>query len=324
MICLGIESTAHTFGCGIVNDKKVLSNVISPYTTPKGGILPAAAADHHAEACGEVISSALQKAGITMKEVDVIAFSQGPGIGQCLRVGACATRALAIRHNKQIVGINHCIAHLEIGRAQTNAKNPVLLYASGANTQIISFEGGRYRILGETLDIGVGNMLDTFARHIGIGFPGGPKIEALAKEGKSYVELPYVVKGMDASFGGILTNLQRKFDTGEKKEDLCFSLQETVFAMLVEVAERALAHCNKTELLLGGGVACNKRLQEMCEIMCKERGAKLFVPERQFLVDNAAMIAWTGLLEFKAGITTKLPDTCIKPYWRTDEVEIKY
>ncbi|MFH1181746.1 MAG: bifunctional N(6)-L-threonylcarbamoyladenine synthase/serine/threonine protein kinase [Candidatus Woesearchaeota archaeon] len=323
MICLGIESTAHTFGCGIVDGKKVLANLISAYTTPKGGILPAAAADHHVEVCGDVIGSALQKAGIAMKDVDVIAFSQGPGIGQCLRIGAVAARVLSLQHKKPLIGVNHCIAHLEIGRAQTKAKNPVLLYASGANTQIISFEGGRYRILGETLDIGVGNMLDTFARHIGIGFPGGPRIEELAKKGKSYIELPYVVKGMDASFGGILTNLERK-SANYGKEDLCFSLQETVFAMLVEVAERALAHCNKDELLLGGGVACNKRLQEMCSIMCQERGAKLFVPEKQFLVDNAAMIAWTGLLEYKAGITTKLSDTCIRPYWRTDEVEISY
>ncbi|MBN2453943.1 bifunctional N(6)-L-threonylcarbamoyladenine synthase/serine/threonine protein kinase [Candidatus Woesearchaeota archaeon] len=326
MICLAIESTAHTFSAGIVTDKrKVLSNIISAYTTPKGGILPAEAADHHAEVCGDVINKALQKAELKMKEIDFIAFSQGPGIGQCLRIGATAAKVLSLKNKIPMVGVNHCIAHLEIGRALTAAKNPVLLYTSGANTQIISFEGGRYRIMGETLDIGVGNMLDSFARHIGIGFPGGPKIEESAKKGKNYVELPYVVKGMDASFGGILTNLKHKYDSGKYgKDDLCYSLQETVFAMLVEVAERALAHCNKDELLLGGGVACNKRFQQMCGIMCRERGAKLFVPEKQFLVDNAAMIAWTGILNFKAGVRTKLSESTIKPYWRSDDVEIVY
>ncbi|MEK6838069.1 MAG: UGMP family protein, partial [Nanoarchaeota archaeon] len=180
---------------------------------------------------------------------------------------------------------------------------------------------GKYRIFGETLDMGVGNMLDQFARHIGIGFPGGPRIMQLAAAGKNYVELPYVVKGMDVSFGGILTNIRRKYDTGSyTKEDLCYSLQETVFAMLVEVAERALAHTDKNELLLGGGVACNTRLQQMCRIMCEERGAKLFVPERQFLVDNPAMISWLGILEYLKGTRTAVEKSAIRPYWRTDEV----
>ena len=184
------------------------------------------------------------------------------------------------------------------------------------------FEAGKYRVFGETLDIGAGNMLDVFARHIGLGFPGGPKIMRLAEAGKRYVELPYVVKGMDVSFGGILTNIKRKFDSRNYgKEDLCYSLQETVFAMLVEVAERAMAHTGKNELLLGGGVACNTRLQEMCRIMCEERGARLFVPERQFLIDNGAMISWLGILEYLKGARTAVEKSAIKPYWRTDEIQ---
>jgi N6-L-threonylcarbamoyladenine synthase len=203
-------------------------------------------------------------------------------------------------------------------------KDPVLLYASGANTQIIAYDGGKYRIFGETLDIGIGNFIDGFARHIGLGFPGGPKIEKLGKKG-SYIKLPYTVKGMDVSFGGLLTNLKTKYNTGKyKKEDLAYSLQETVFAMLTEVSERALAHCEKKELVLGGGVACNKRLQEMCDIMCKERGAKCYTPENQFLVDNAAMIAWTGILMYKAGETIEIKDSEIRPYERTDEVEVSW
>src|SRR3989338_5106551 len=322
--CLGIESTAHTFGIGIAqgdgNKGRILANVIKQFTTEEGGIIPSEASDHHVEACDTAITEALAAAAIKMNEVDIISFSQGPGIGHCLRIGAAAARTLSLVHRKPLVGVNHCISHLEIGKLLTRAKDPVLLYTSGANTQVIAFESGKYRIFGETLDMGVGNMLDQFARHLGIGFPGGPKIMQLAAAGKKYVELPYVVKGMDVSFGGILTNLERKYDAGSySKEDLCYSLQETVFAMLVEVAERALAHIGKKEMLLGGGVACNTRLQEMCRIMCEERGVKFFVPERQFLVDNGAMIAWLGILEFLKGARTKLEKSAIRPYWRTDD-----
>ncbi len=323
--CLGIESTAHTFGIGIAtiggSKGRILANVIRQFTTKTGGIIPAEAAEHHVDICDTAISEALAAAEIKMKDIDLISFSQGPGIGHCLRIGAAAARTLSLVHKKPLIGVNHCISHLEIGKLLTAAEDPVLLYVSGANTQVIAFEAGKYRIFGETLDIGVGNMLDVFARHIGIGFPGGPQVMKLAAKGKNYIELPYVVKGMDVSFGGMLTNIKRKYDEGScSKEDLCYSLQETAFAMLVEVAERALAHTGKKELLLGGGVACNTRLQQMCKAMCEERGAKLFVPERQFLVDNGAMIAWLGILEYAKGTRTRVEDSAILPYWRTDEV----
>ena len=224
-----------------------------------------------------------------------------------------------------MVGVNHCIAHLEIGSLLSKAKDPVLLYASGANTQIIAYDGGKYRIFGETLDQGIGNFLDAFARYMGMGFPGGPKIAALAENGKNYIELPYVVKGMDVSFGGILTNLKQKFDSKKfSMEDLSYSAQETVFAMLTEVSERAMAHCEKNELVLGGGVACNTRLQKMAKIMCEERNARCFVPENQFLLDNGAMIAWLGILKYKSnkGKTEALNKIDIRPYERTDDVEV--
>jgi len=321
MICLGIESTAHTFGVGIVKDKKVLTNVKDSYTTKSGGIIPVNATEHHIEICDKVIQDALSKAKIKLKDIDLISFSQGPGIGHCLRIGAIIARSLSLMLNKPIIGVNHCIAHLEIGKLLTKAKDPVLLYASGANTQIIAFEGGKYRIFGETLDSGVGNFLDAFARHIGLGFPGGPKLDKLSKEGKNFIELPYVVKGMDVSFGGILTNLKQKFNSKKyTREDLAYSMQETVFAMLVEVSERAMFHCNKKELLLGGGVACNTRLQEMAKTMCRENGSECFILENQFNVDNGAMIAWLGLKEFKEGKKQKIESTEIRPYWRTDEV----
>ena len=326
MICLGIESTAHTFGAGIINDKgKILANVKDSYTTEKGGIHPTEAKNHHIKVADQVIYDAFDFAGISLEDVDLISFSQGPGLAPCLIVGMEKAKELAKKIKKPIIGINHCIAHLEIGRALTECKNPVLLYASGANTQIIAYDGGKYRIFGETLDNGVGNFLDGFARFLGLGFPGGPKIYELALKSKNYIELPYVVKGMDVSFSGIQTNLKQKVDSGKfKVEDLSYSCQETVFAMLVEVAERAMAHCEKDELLLGGGVACNLRLQEMCKKMCEERNAKCFIPPNGVMVDNGLMIAWEGIIEYKSRGGDNLNNIDIKPYERTDDVKVTW
>ena len=320
MICLGVESTAHTFGIGIVKDSKVIANARMLYTTKSGGMILYKVADHHVENCDAVLQQALDEAGIELKDIDLISFSQGPGMGHCLRVGAFFARVLSLKLKVPLVGVNHCVAHLEIGKT-VGASNPVLLYASGVNTQVIALEGGKYRIFGETLDIGVGNFLDSVGRAMNVGFPGGPEVEKLALKGK-LIDLPYVVKGMDVSFGGLLTNIKQKLKNNISKEDLCFSLQETAFAMLIEVSERAMAHCEKKELLLGGGVACNKRLQEMAKIMCKARGAKCFILPNSLNIDNGAMIAYLGLEEYKAGKRQKVTDTSMLPYWRTDDVDV--
>ncbi len=323
MIVLGIESTAHTFGIGVIKEKKILVNKRDLFTTEEGGMVPAEVADHHVDVCDGLLKKALIEAKINMNDVDLIAFSQGPGIGHCLKVGAFFARALSLKYDKPIVGVNHCVAHLELGSMLFDCKDSVLLYVSGANTQVIAYAGGTYRIFGETLDMGVGNFIDAFARYLGLGFPGGPKIEKLASKTKEFVKLPYSVKGMDVSVGGMLTNMKRKYSSGVSKEVLCYSVQETLFAMLVEVAERALAHCGKKGLVLGGGVACNKRLQEMCKIMCIERGATLYVPPNDVLVDNAVMIAWLGLQKFSAqGRGDAYNSLKIRPYERTDDVKV--
>lgn len=325
MICLGIESTAHTFGAGIVTDKgKVLANIKDSYTSKKGGIHPTEAKNHHEKVCDDVVNKALEKANVSFEKIDLISFSQGPGLPPCLVVGMKKAKELSRKLKIPVIGVNHCCAHLSIGELTTKCKDPVLLYTSGANTQVIAYEGGKYRIFGETLDQGVGNFIDAFARHTGMGFPGGPKIYELAIKGKNFIELPYSVKGMDISLGGLLTNLKQKYDSKKYSlEDLSYSLQETVFAMLLEVAERAINHCQKKELLLGGGVACNKRLQQMAKTMCKEGSYKCFIPENQFLVDNSAMIAWQGILE-RGNATSNLNKIDIKPYWRTDNVEVNW
>jgi len=319
--CLGLESTAHTLGIAILKDNKFLANETHSYSNPSGGIHPTEAALHHKTQKDILLEQTLKKAALTMKDINLIAVSNAPGLSPCLLIGLNFAKDLAKKYNIPIIGVNHCIAHLEIGKLVTEAKDPVLLYASGANTQIIAFEAGKYRIFGETLDMGIGNFIDTFARQLGIGFPGGPKIQELAEKSNNYIELPYAVKGMDVSFSGMLTNLKQKERT-EEKEDLAFSAQETAFAMLIEVAERAMAHCNKQELLLGGGVCCNKRLQEMAKIMCKERNASCFIPENQYLSDNAAMIAYSGLLKYNSKGPDSLENLDILPYQRTDQVEI--
>lgn len=348
---LGIECTAHTFGVGLVNNSKILANVKDSYTTEAGGIIPIQAAKHHKQVAEKIYKEALKIGNISEKEIKAIAISNAPGLAPCLIEGLKFVKKLSNKLKIPLIPVNHCIAHLEIGRV-TGSKDPVMLYVSGANTQIIAYEAGKYRIFGETLDMGVGNFIDSFARHLGVGFPGGPKIEALAKQSQNYIELPYTVKGMDIALSGILTNLRQKIErmsdkpplsspnhppltvneskksrakrANYTKEDLCYSMQETVFAMLVEVVERALAHTGKRELLLGGGVACNKRLQEMCDIMCKERDAKLFVPPNPLLVDNAAMIAFLGEIMFNADIKKKPDEVDIAPRERTDDIMVSW
>lgn len=301
---------------------KVLANAIKMIGGEVGGIHPREAANHHVIEIPKQIEKALEEAHLGYEDIDLVAFSQGPGLGPCLRTAATAARSLSLALGVPIIGVNHCVAHLEIGRVVTGCDDPTLLYASGGNTQIIAYAGGRYRVFGETLDIGIGNMLDKFGRETGLTFPSGPKIEQLAKEGKQLLELPYSVKGMDVAFSGILTAALQLRKKGASMEDLCFSLQETCFSMLVEVTERAMAHVEKEEVLLGGGVVQNKRLQEMVRIMAEERGARMYVPPARLCIDNGAMIAWTGLLMYKSGSRMSIDETVIKQRFRTDEVEV--
>jgi N6-L-threonylcarbamoyladenine synthase len=325
MRALGIEGTAHTCGVGIVDETcRVLANVYDMIKPEKGGIHPREAANHHAEVVVPLIRKAADVAGIDLSDVDLVAFSQGPGLGPCLRTVATAARALALSLDVPIIGVNHCVAHLEIGRGVTEAKDPVLLYVSGGNTQVIAFARGRYRVFGETLDIGVGNLLDKFAREAGLPFPGGPILEKLAREGTKLLPLPYSVKGMDVAFSGMLTAALALRKRGASLEDLAFSIQEVAFAMLAEVTERAIAHLDKDEVLLGGGVARNERLREMVGRMTSDRGARMFAPPGDLCIDNGAMIAWTGLLMQKGGVHMALKDTAVEQRYRTDEVPVPW
>jgi len=326
MITLGIEGTAHTIGIGIFDDEgkgKILADVRKTYT-PKEGIHPREAAQFIGENFSNVLFEAISNAGVNFKEISLISFSQGPGMGPCLRTVATGARVLSLHYKIPILGVNHCVAHIEIGKFICKFSDPLVLYVSGGNTQILKLKNSRYRIFGETLDIGIGNMLDKFGREVNLKHPAGPKIEELAKKGKKYFELPYVVKGTDLSFSGVLTAAIEKFKKYKiSLEDICFSLQETSFAMLTEVTERALAHLKAKEVLLTGGVGNNKRLQEMLEKMSKEHGAKFSFPEG-YCSDNGVMIAILGSLMYNSGERHSIEETIIKQRFRTDDVEIHW
>ena len=321
MISLGIEGTAEKTGIGIVDsDGNILAMAGKQLYPEVGGIHPREAAEHHAKWIPQLIPQAMEEAGLEYNDIDFISFSQGPGLGPALRTVATAARTLALSLDVPIVGVNHCIGHVEIGKLDTGAHNPVTLYVSGGNSQVIAYESGRYRIFGETLDIAIGNCLDQFGRETGLGHPGGPVIEKLAKEGE-YIQLPYVVKGMDFSFSGLLSAALRAYEKGEKIEDICFSLQETAFAMLVEVTERALAHTEKDEVLLCGGVSANSRLRDMMKIMAEEHYAKFYMPEMKYSGDNGVMIAWLGHLMYENFGPLDINNTEIIQRFRTDEVD---
>lgn len=357
LYALGLEGSANKLGAGIISHApdgtvSILSNVRHTYVTAPGeGFQPGDTARHHRAWILRVVSEAVKRSGITLQECDCICFTKGPGMGAPLSSVVLVARTLSLQYNVPLVPVNHCIGHIEMGRTITGATNPVVLYVSGGNTQVIAYSAQRYRIFGETLDIAVGNCLDRFARVIGLSNDPSPgyNIEKEAKKGKYLLPLPYATKGMDISLGGILGSVEsytrdkrfkpnpgsklpaataedhgkmangetwsgdgRHVISGEATEeqdsytnqlnasiafdplaksanevkeitpaDLCFSLQEHVFSMLVEITERAMAHIGSKEVLIVGGVGANQRLQNMMGIMAAERGAKVFATDER-------------------------------------------
>ena len=329
-LCLGFEGSANKVSVGVVRGQDILSNPRRTYITPPGtGFLPRETAQHHQAHVLDMVRQALEEAGVRPEELDCLCYTRGPGMGGPLVSVAVVVRVLAQLWSKPVVAVNHCVAHIEMGRCVTGAADPVVLYVSGGNTQVIAFSQGRYRIFGETVDIAVGNALDRLARVLGLSNDPAPgyNVEQLAKQGSRFVELPYTVKGMDVSFSGLLTATEAAARDSLRPgsevtpADLCFSFQETVFAMLVEITERAMAHTCSADVLIVGGVGCNERLQAMMATMCSQRGGRLFATDERYCIDNGAMIAYTGGLAFAKGLTTPLADTTCTQRFRTDEVE---
>ncbi|TGZ83037.1 glyco protein endopeptidase kae1 [Ascodesmis nigricans] len=359
-IALGLEGSANKLGVGLIahfsdnSPAQILSNLRDTFISPPGeGFLPKDTAKHHRAWIVPLIKRTLKESGVKVKDIDVICYTKGPGMGAPLQSVAVVARTLSKLWDKPIVGVNHCVGHIEMGREITGAQNPVVLYVSGGNTQVIAYAEQKYRIFGEALDIAVGNCLDRFARTLNIPNDPAPgyNIEQLAKSGKVLLELPYTVKGMDCSFSGILayidqlaTQLAPSSDadstTKSKQErkplldpatnnpitpaDLCFSLQETVFGMLVEITERAMAHVGSSQVLIVGGVGCNERLQEMMGEMARERGGSVYATDERFCIDNGIMIAHAGLLAWRTGFETKFEDTTCTQRFRTDEVHVAW
>jgi N6-L-threonylcarbamoyladenine synthase len=340
MLVLGIEGSANKIGVGIVSDGPrrgpggdvILANVRRTYITPPGtGFLPRETAEHHRRVLLDLVAEALREARVRPEELDALAYTKGPGMGAPLQSVAVVVRTLAQLWRKPLLAVNHCIGHIEMGRAVTGLSDPIVLYVSGGNTQVIAYSLHRYRIFGETIDIAVGNCLDRFARLVALPNDPSPgyNIEQAAKRGRRLVELPYVVKGMDVSFSGLLSRLEgvARGDLAAGRctvEDLCFSLQETVFAMLVEITERAMAHCGKQDVLIVGGVGCNERLQEMMAVMARERGGRVGTMDARYCIDNGAMIAWAGLELLRGGRTTPLEQSTITQRYRTDAVVVTW
>lgn len=340
-LAIGLEGSANKLGVGIVkhhrgalgpgNRAEILANVRDTYIAPPGeGFLPRDTAKHHRKWVVRLIKQALEAAEIDPRELDCVCFTKGPGMGAPLHCVAVAARCISLLWGKPLVGVNHCVGHIEMGREITGAEHPVVLYVSGGNTQVIAYSNQRYRIFGETLDIAVGNCLDRFARTLKIPNDPSPgyNIEQLAKKGTKFLSLPYTVKGMDVSLSGILVYidaLAAKIGTEDYTvENLCFSLQENVFAMLVEITERAMAHVNSSQVLIVGGVGCNERLQEMMRSMAQDRGGSVYATDERFCIDNGIMIAHSGLLAYRTGFTTPLEDSVCTQRYRTDDVLISW
>lgn len=375
MIAIGLEGSANKLGVGVMLHPKdgstpqVLANIRHTYVSPPGeGFLPKDTARHHRAWVVNVVKRAVREARLRVEDIDCICYTKGPGMGAPLQSVAIAARMLSLLWGKELVGVNHCVgrmccpsgimfmpanrADIEMGRLITGSTNPVVLYVSGGNTQVIAYSSQRYRIFGETLDIAVGNCLDRFARTLQISNDPAPgyNIEQLAKQGKQLVDIPYAVKGMDCSFSGLLAAVEAMAATyglgGEKyerrnhnpnppasslgleskptREDLCFSLQETVFSMLVEITERAMAHVGSTEVLIVGGVGCNERLQEMMTIMTRDRGGSVHATDERFCIDNGIMIAQAGMLAYQSGFRTPLKESTCTQRFRTDDVLVEW
>jgi N6-L-threonylcarbamoyladenine synthase len=333
IFCLGIESTAHTFGCSVIQFDlitkigKIISESRSVYKAPDGaGIHPREASRHHLDKSPTILKQVLIQSNLKPKEIDLISYSAGPGLGPCLRVGAVIARALSSFYNIPLIPINHALGHIELGMMLTKCQDPLVLLVSGGHTMILAFSNKKWRVFGETQDITMGQLLDQFGRYMGLASPCGNKIEKYATQSsKKYYQLPYIVKGNDVSFSGILTATKKLLDNGYNKFNICFSVQETAFAMLSEVVERALSFTEKKEVLIVGGVSANKRLSNMLKIATKRQKATLYTCPTYYSGDNGAQIAWTAICDnISSGKTIKVQDALINQSWRLDKVEVNW
>jgi N6-L-threonylcarbamoyladenine synthase len=261
---------------------------------------------------------------VSLGDLDGVAYAMGPGLGPCLRVGAVVARTLASSLNLPLVPVNHAVGHIELGCLLTGARDPVVLLVSGGHTMILAYSAHRWRVLGESLDLTLGQLLDQFGRHHGLASPCGRAIEEAASRSSNYLRLPYTVKGNDVSFSGMLTASKVLVDRGHAFYDVSYSLQETAFAMVTEVTERVLAFTGKGEVMIVGGVAANRRLSEMMTEMARRHQAKVTMTPLAYSGDCGAQIAWTGWLAHNSGIEVAVEESKVLQSWRLDRVDIPW
>lgn len=321
-IILGIESSCDDTSAAVLRDEYLLSSVIASQKVHEkwGGVVPELASRAHLMNIVPVVDQALEQAGVTMDDVSAIAFTRGPGLLGSLLVGTSYAKGLAIATGKPLVEVNHLQGHIlsclvkEEGRENIVPNFPFLtLLVSGGHTQIVKVCGHfEFEILGQTIDDAVGEAFDKCSKMMGLGYPGGPIVDRLAKEGdcnRFKFNLPHI-QGLDYSFSGIKTSLlyflrdQLKENPNfieENKADICASFQKALIDILMKKLILAVKQTGIRQVAIGGGVSANSGLRQRIAEEGKKRGWQTFIPEFRFTTDNAAMIAISGLYKYRRG-----------------------
>ncbi len=308
---MGIETSCDETSVSIVkNGREVLSNVINSQIKiheQYGGVVPEIASRCHTEVINQIMKQALMEAKITLENVSAIAVTYGPGLVGALLVGVSFAKGLSFATKKPLVPVNHIMGHISANYiTHKDLKPPFLsLIISGGHTYLVDVQDyDKFEILGKTRDDAIGEAFDKVARVVGLGYPGGPKVDKLAKEGESNIDLPIAqMDNLDFSFSGIKTaiiNLNHK-NPELNKADLCASFEKTATEMLVTNVRKAIKDTKKTELVLAGGVSANSYIRKEFDKLAEEEKIEVLYPELSLCTDNAAMIASAGYYEFIKG-----------------------
>lgn len=316
LLVLGIESSCDETSCAIVkNGREVLSNVINSQIKIHekfGGVVPEIASRSHVEVISRVVKEALEEAKITFDDVDVVACTYGPGLVGALLVGVSYAKALSYAINKPLVGTNHIEGHIAANYiTHPDLKPPFLcLVISGGHTHLVHIKNYKeFEILGKTRDDAIGEAFDKVARVIGLGYPGGPKVDKLAKEGENNIKIPKThFDNLDFSFSGIKTaiiNMHHK-NPDINKADLCASFEATVTEILIENTLKAAKKLNINKIALAGGVSANSYIREKFIELEKTNQMQIYYPKPILCTDNAAMIASVGYYNYINGKISNL------------------
>ena len=311
MLTLGIESSCDETAVAVIEDgRKILSNIVDtqiPIHEKYGGVVPEIASRNHIEAISRVTKKALEEAKITIDDIDAITPTYGPGLVGALLVGLSYAKALSYATGKPLVGVNHVQGHIAANYiTHRDLKPPFLcVMMSGGNTQIIHVKGyTEFEVLGKTRDDAAGEAFDKVARVVGLGYPGGPKVDRLALQGEPNIELPKThFENLDFSFSGIKTaviNLHHK-NPDINKADLCASFEKTVTEILIEHIKKAIEITGLKTVALAGGVSANSYIRNAFDDL-EKNGIKVYMPDLKLCTDNGAMIGSAGYYNYMAGI----------------------